>query len=276
MHLIVNKCSFYIPDSENKDWFPFDFQVLNELDWKQNAIQSGGSYASGYGHFGFAWVTGCRYTSDTSITVKRKGTAYSYKIGRESDEILNGLTSSSFGTKETSNYINLRTNFLRVGRMFLVSQSSPTITSAKLKFEDDCQLYRVNADTYSRITGIDVSLLTSDLGQPITFYICNSSASNNLTLVNKSVSINGFYTSTNQDIILAPKQFALITLIPKEISGDSYNQFYAEKIEFNQRCGDSTVRPTNAEIGTQFFDATLGKPIWWDGTSWVDSTGTSV
>ena len=25
-----------------------------------------------------------------------------------------------------------------------------------------------------------------------------------------------------------------------------------------------------------FFDTTLGKPIWWDGSAWRDATGTSV
>lgn len=35
-------------------------------------------------------------------------------------------------------------------------------------------------------------------------------------------------------------------------------------------------RPTNINIGFQFFDTTLGKPIWWNGSKWVDSTGTEV
>ncbi|WP_079709876.1 hypothetical protein [Paraliobacillus ryukyuensis] len=36
-------------------------------------------------------------------------------------------------------------------------------------------------------------------------------------------------------------------------------------------------RPTeNVVIGSQFFDRTIGKPIWWTGSDWVDSTGTTV
>lgn len=36
-------------------------------------------------------------------------------------------------------------------------------------------------------------------------------------------------------------------------------------------------RPTKGLIaGTQVFDTTLGKPIWWNGTAWVDATGTTV
>ena len=28
--------------------------------------------------------------------------------------------------------------------------------------------------------------------------------------------------------------------------------------------------------GTYYFDTTLGKPIWWNGTAWVDATGATV
>lgn len=34
--------------------------------------------------------------------------------------------------------------------------------------------------------------------------------------------------------------------------------------------------PNNKEVGTQYFDTTLGKPIWWTGVKWVDSTGADV
>lgn len=40
--------------------------------------------------------------------------------------------------------------------------------------------------------------------------------------------------------------------------------------------GESINRPLNIDIGFQYFDTTLKKPIWWTGTGWVDSTGASV
>lgn len=46
--------------------------------------------------------------------------------------------------------------------------------------------------------------------------------------------------------------------------------------------GTSTNRPTSRltndfqTIGFQYFDTTLNKPIWWNGTAWVDATGTNV
>jgi len=36
------------------------------------------------------------------------------------------------------------------------------------------------------------------------------------------------------------------------------------------------TRPTEPQIGQRFFDTTLGKPIWFNGTDWIDATGTPV
>ena len=41
--------------------------------------------------------------------------------------------------------------------------------------------------------------------------------------------------------------------------------------------GTKTQRPTaNQQIGQFYFDTTLGYPIWWNGTKWVNASGTVV
>jgi hypothetical protein len=41
--------------------------------------------------------------------------------------------------------------------------------------------------------------------------------------------------------------------------------------------GTTADRPTqNLQVGQFYFDTTLGYPIWYDGTDWVDSSGTVV
>ena len=40
--------------------------------------------------------------------------------------------------------------------------------------------------------------------------------------------------------------------------------------------GDTPSRPAAPVTGTMYFDTTLGQPIWYDGTGWVDATGTSA
>lgn len=52
-------------------------------------------------------------------------------------------------------------------------------------------------------------------------------------------------------------------------------------IQYNMS-GTTTNRPTSRlddswqTIGLMYFDTTLGKPIWWNGTNWVDANGTTV
>lgn len=42
--------------------------------------------------------------------------------------------------------------------------------------------------------------------------------------------------------------------------------------------GATSERPSlsSTQAGFVFFDTTIGKPIWWDGASWVDATGANV
>jgi hypothetical protein len=44
--------------------------------------------------------------------------------------------------------------------------------------------------------------------------------------------------------------------------------------------GPSASRPTSSVIGQHYFDTSLasgrGKPVWWNGTGFVDATGTYV
>ena len=40
--------------------------------------------------------------------------------------------------------------------------------------------------------------------------------------------------------------------------------------------GTTAERPTSSVVGQFFFDNTLGRPIWWDGTSFVDADGNTI
>ena len=55
--------------------------------------------------------------------------------------------------------------------------------------------------------------------------------------------------------------------------------FYGNNVrEYNSyRDGITSVRPTLYRyVGLQYFDTTLGYPIWWDGSVWKNSTGVTV
>lgn len=47
--------------------------------------------------------------------------------------------------------------------------------------------------------------------------------------------------------------------------------------KYLQQNGTSTNRPTvKLAVGQMYFDTTLGTPIWYNGSGWVDSAGASV
>lgn len=46
--------------------------------------------------------------------------------------------------------------------------------------------------------------------------------------------------------------------------------------KLNPKSGTTANRPTTTVIGFQYYDTTLGKPIYWNGTVWKDSAGTTV
>lgn len=37
--------------------------------------------------------------------------------------------------------------------------------------------------------------------------------------------------------------------------------------------GATASRPTSSVLGQFYFDTTLGIPVWWNGTAFVDATG---
>ena len=44
-----------------------------------------------------------------------------------------------------------------------------------------------------------------------------------------------------------------------------------------EQASTTANRPTsNMWIGMPYFDTTLGIPIWWDGTNWIDAAGNTV
>lgn len=40
--------------------------------------------------------------------------------------------------------------------------------------------------------------------------------------------------------------------------------------------GTSAQRPTGSILGQFYFDTTINRPIWWDGTKFINAAGTTV
>ncbi|GAA3413041.1 right-handed parallel beta-helix repeat-containing protein [Paenibacillus hodogayensis] len=57
------------------------------------------------------------------------------------------------------------------------------------------------------------------------------------------------------------------------VANDQFVPYYAESSLY----GPSSERPvTGRYVSMSWFDSTLGKPIWWNGSAWIDAAGTLV
>lgn len=72
-----------------------------------------------------------------------------------------------------------------------------------------------------------------------------------LSNAESNIAVSHIYFYEMEDGIKAPHNFTAVTL---------------------QR-GTTAERPNPSFAGQQYFDTTLGKPIWWNGTAWVDNAG---
>lgn len=52
--------------------------------------------------------------------------------------------------------------------------------------------------------------------------------------------------------------------------------FYVKGSDVKVNKGKSNSRPVGIEVGYQYFDTDLSKPIYWNGSKWVDSSGNSI
>jgi hypothetical protein len=43
-----------------------------------------------------------------------------------------------------------------------------------------------------------------------------------------------------------------------------------------EQSGATSARPAGPKIGQVFLDTSLNKPIWYNGSHWIDATGTTV
>ena len=88
---------------------------------------------------------------------------------------------------------------------------------------------------------------------------------------------------------LRPSKAPNLLIAPVDYSQQYQDQFAnALRLYFNQidsftqavsipDVGATTQRPTvNLLLGQQFYDTTLGIPIWWNGTVWKNASGTTV
>lgn len=60
-------------------------------------------------------------------------------------------------------------------------------------------------------------------------------------------------------------------------SDNEFEQYLWRQVKGIHGSGVTSDRPVDGiEVGDEYFDTTLGYKIWWNGTNWVDATGSTV
>ena len=104
-------------------------------------------------------------------------------------------------------------------------------------------------------------------------------------IVNNNIIYEGEYNSldkTFQDLLdkIADTNESLNSF--KDYTGDRFYNVENQISEINDKIqiqkGTTEQRPnvTTDDEGFQYYDTTLHKPIWWNGTQWIDGTNTPV
>jgi hypothetical protein len=85
--------------------------------------------------------------------------------------------------------------------------------------------------------------------------------------------VNGFPDGFSTGTTTAKNQLDLSLTGLRKIVSQKIEVYWA-----SQGSGTTAQRPvlSSDNIGASYFDITLGKIIYWDGTAWVDATGAPV
>lgn len=117
---------------------------------------------------------------------------------------------------------------------------------------------------YTTYTGGSANMFTSDQNNTAVVNTTNNGLSTNGCITLDSITStskikkNSFWSDSNHIIYVR-------------------NNDNADKKLMVLDRGASTARPTtNRLTGDMFYDQTLGKPIWWNGSVWIDAAGNAV
>lgn len=107
--------------------------------------------------------------------------------------------------------------------------------------------------------------------------------------INDSPADKGFYAFKSADdkwvlCLFSTANFSfdlstkLVTIKPGGVGATELVDGAVTPIKTTPAGGTTASRPTglNRVLYMNYFDATLNKPIWWNGSNWVDATGTTV
>lgn len=153
---------------------------------------------------------------------------------------------------------------------------------------DDCGTDGASTDAATGTTDPDTSPFCCDIylgsnlfGNPVTVVGNSSNTAGDSTNFGRPMLI-AFGSATNNRLTLTGNNTRTQNVAYINVSaGTDYYvtqyQAYSNGQLIGSTSGTTGARPTiGLLIGLMYFDTTLGKPIWWNGSVWKDAAGTTV
>ncbi len=295
MDVSFENCSFYMTPNSKKviDYYPFDFDVLFKLRIFNSKFNyyNDAKFDNQYTLFRIGAPSNISsYDVDQDISFTDMN-SYHFTVSGHGTVVNSAAAKSSYQRVVYDKTKNADIDLLRV-RALLPTMSSIVINNAKSTQALPLQLGEELGALYNIKCAIDskggiISLQYAQL-QPLfdsfysyvpwQFYLRNANENAQIILKNNLAYGGRFVCEMGQDIVLNPGETVQVKYITKEISGSS-NYFIVSPVLTKSsytRNQVGTQRPSNPNVGFQFFDSSLGRPIWWSGSKWVDASGKSV
>jgi len=186
-------------------------------------------------------VHGANYFTYQGNSIIRKPIVFKSANGVDNDSLQSGSYYKTFYNDVT--FMNLKINNLTTDSTspFIEMKGGSVVTFI------DCTIRNASAVR---------ELVKSDY--PVTIIFNNCTFTFDDTMYHSFYCTYGIYNTVKYNNCTFPEGYTPIDLIKK---------------------GNTSSRPVfrNRDYyGYEYYDTTLNKPIWWNGTNWVDATGTSV
>ena len=285
-HMSFEDCSFYVAPEKNGviDYCPFQFFYLYNLFWRNCSVTftNNSSFDSRHALFEIVKSSETNFWSDSDIEV----ISGNY---RQTIVASTGNTNYSITTADYNKYVYQHIKRERIDQLF-TSQIATVPIEVKVNngsFPIDKGLF-LNVKADKDVAGgkivvnyPTISSVTSDFVATCT--IRNASKYSTLVLKHNQKFNARFWSETGEDIILTPGQTTFVTIYRYSNSTGQpsgiMNVCHVEQpFSLRLKKGDSASRPqlTQSDAGFQYYDTSLGKPIWWNGKYWTTSDGVRV
>lgn len=281
--IIFEKCSFYIYGNNNViDYNPVVIWTMRYFKFEHCLIEyPSGTYDNSHGFLKYkgSMVSGyIPISTDIDLPVVDTNNAKRTIHAEERKKIGTFLLSSDFNLTAFNYNYAIEVDKLRIGGFdFVVNNVTLTTNYFALSY---FQFYNLknNTDTVGTNRVLNYISTTSLFGTSSNYggfeiFLRNGSTNATITLTHNYNTTGRLITYNGQNVVLQPSQTVRLLCINRKY------KVFPPQLENNVIIPDSgttTLRPSSPPEGFCYYDTTLGKPIWWNGTGWVDATGATA